>query len=75
MNIVKPQAQPLPSLQTAWERHTPQPNPATCHPVFFSERLRRPPTVLGRTGSFSPVAQGYIYRESGRADSDAVPKL
>lgn len=36
-------------------------NPATVHPVFFSEAWRKSPFPLPGTGGFSPVATGYVF--------------
>ncbi|TFB01207.1 hypothetical protein CCMA1212_007015 [Trichoderma ghanense] len=72
-------SQPLPTpaqLQALWTRHAH--DASTTHPVFFTERLRKPKPSLGSaaaaaTGSSSPVAHGYVYQE-GRSGATA-PKL
>lgn len=55
-------------FQAAWERHAHQAHDsAHRHPVFFTERLTRPPPAFGIGQSpslaMSPVAQGYVYQE------------
>ncbi|KAL1874557.1 hypothetical protein Daus18300_003576 [Diaporthe australafricana] len=52
----------------AWERHAHQAHDsAHRHPVFFTERLMRPPPMFGGAPApsvtMSPVAQGYVYQE------------
>ncbi|KAK6220203.1 short-chain dehydrogenase/reductase family oxidoreductase [Colletotrichum tabaci] len=66
-----------PQLQTAWERHagTGQHNSSVRHPVFFTEKLRRPPPSLGPGMGMSPVAHGYVYQDGRRADVASTPKL
>ncbi|WQF80523.1 hypothetical protein CDEST_05537 [Colletotrichum destructivum] len=66
-----------PQLQTAWERHagTGQHNSSVRHPVFFTEKLRRPPPSLGPGVGMSPVAHGYVYQDGRRADVASTPKL
>ncbi|ROT41838.1 hypothetical protein SODALDRAFT_353960 [Sodiomyces alkalinus F11] len=60
---------PQPHLQTAWDQHVH--NASTRHPVFFTERLRRPHVEMGTAPGFNPVAHGYVYRDSGRVGNDA----
>lgn len=49
-----------------------QHNPSQCHPVFFTDKLRRqPPFALAGLPSMSsrhvsPVAQGYAYQDGQR---------
>ncbi|KAG8168224.1 hypothetical protein KVR01_003913 [Diaporthe batatas] len=57
-------------FQAAWERHAQRAahhDSASRHPVFFTERLMRPPPAFGGTPApvlaMSPVAQGYVYQE------------
>lgn len=55
-------------FQAAWERHAHQAHDsAHRHPVFFTERLMRPPPMFGGalapSVTMSPVAQGYVYQE------------
>ncbi|KAK1989306.1 hypothetical protein LZ30DRAFT_776266 [Colletotrichum cereale] len=66
-----------PQLRVAWERHAEamQHNASTRHPVFFTEKLRRPPPSLGSGTGMSPVAHGYIYQDGRRADGNSAPKL
>lgn len=65
-------------MQAAWERHQPPPpnDAATRHPVFFTSRLRR--CAMAEGGApvprSSPVAQGYAYQETVRAESGG-PRL
>ena len=40
-------------------------NPATVHPVFFSEAWRKAPFPMPGTGGFSPVATGYVFGSRG----------
>ncbi|KAK1700131.1 hypothetical protein BDP55DRAFT_626783 [Colletotrichum godetiae] len=81
---------PLP-LQSAWERHhiataetvmaqqqqQQQHNSSIRHPVFFTEKLRRPPVTLAPGMGFSPVAHGYVYQDGRRrlAERNSAPKL
>ena len=52
-----------------------EPSSSTLHPVFFTERLRRPPALLQAAHSApnSPVTHGYMYQET-RPDGN-TPKL
>ncbi|KAJ0117937.1 hypothetical protein N8I77_000417 [Diaporthe amygdali] len=66
-------------FQAAWERHAHQAhNSAHRHPVFFTERLMRPPPTLGGPPApsltMSPVAQGYVYQE-GQLKATPASKL
>ncbi|KAL0776190.1 hypothetical protein CaCOL14_007477 [Colletotrichum acutatum] len=80
---------PLP-LQSAWERHhvataetamvqqQQQHNSSIRHPVFFTEKLRRPPLTLAPGMGLSPVAHGYVYQDGRRrtaAEGNSAPKL
>ncbi|KAF6833457.1 hypothetical protein CPLU01_05495 [Colletotrichum plurivorum] len=59
----RPPLPPPPQLQAAWERHADaaqQHNASIRHPVFFTEKLRRPPLVLSAGMGSSPVAHGYL---------------
>jgi hypothetical protein len=40
-------------------------NPATVHPVFFSEAWRKAPFPMPGTSGFSPVATGYVFGSRG----------
>jgi hypothetical protein len=40
-------------------------NPATVHPVFFSEAWRKAPFPMPGTAGFSPVATGYVFGSRG----------
>lgn len=43
-------------------------DPAKCHPVFFTQSLRRPPFVFtdsGGSGANNPVAFGYVAEQVG----------
>ncbi|KAK1593895.1 uncharacterized protein LY79DRAFT_173422 [Colletotrichum navitas] len=66
-----------PQLQATWERYaeTVQHNASTRHPVFFTGKLRRPPSSLGPGTGMSPVAHGYVYQDGRRADGNSAPKL
>ncbi|KAL2159929.1 hypothetical protein VTH06DRAFT_2062 [Thermothelomyces fergusii] len=47
-----------------------------CHPVFFTDRLRRPPFAIPPGLQSSPVAHGYVYRDAPRgSDKPAGPRL
>ncbi|KAK4181813.1 hypothetical protein QBC36DRAFT_172 [Triangularia setosa] len=41
-------------------------NPSHCHPVFFTDKLRRPPMTLGSGPQLNPVAHGYVYQDATR---------
>ncbi|OHE93320.1 hypothetical protein CORC01_11388 [Colletotrichum orchidophilum] len=84
------QPQPPIRLQSAWERHAAanetamaqqyqqqQHNSSIRHPVFFTEKLRRPPLTLAPGMGLSPVAHGYVYQDGRRrlADGNSAPKL
>jgi len=84
-NIVPGRTAPLipPQLiapfQAAWERHAQQVHDSAYrHPVFFTERLMRPPPGFGGTPApglaISPVAQGYVYQE-GQIKATPASKL
>ncbi|TDZ14771.1 hypothetical protein Cob_v012376 [Colletotrichum orbiculare MAFF 240422] len=46
-----------PQLQVAWERHAEaHHNVSVRHPVFFTEKLRRPPAVLNPGMGLNPTA-------------------
>lgn len=75
--MMPPPPRPL-QLLAAWERQAEaaaQHNASVRHPVFFTERLRRPPLVLSPGMGLSPVAHGYVYQDGRRADGAVVPKL
>ncbi|KAI0874657.1 hypothetical protein GGS24DRAFT_500605 [Hypoxylon argillaceum] len=73
------QAAAAPNLQTAWDRHQPQfhipasqpqRDVSSLHPVFFTGRLRRSPSILptgppaaAASSLLHPVAHGYVYRD------------
>lgn len=63
-------------FQAAWERHAH--DSAHRHPVFFTERLTRPPPAFGigqaPSLAMSPVAQGYVYQE-GQLRATPASKL
>ncbi|KAI1377716.1 hypothetical protein F4677DRAFT_415297 [Hypoxylon crocopeplum] len=43
------------------------------HPVFFTERLRRSPLVLGAAAVTNPVAHGYAYHNTQRRADGTIP--
>ncbi|RDL40004.1 uncharacterized protein BP5553_04344 [Venustampulla echinocandica] len=45
------------------------------HPVFFTERLKKPPNGVLAGGSISPVAEGYVFNDGGRKWGDVEVKL
>ncbi|UKZ57008.1 hypothetical protein TrVGV298_010858 [Trichoderma virens] len=72
--------QPIPTtaqLQAIWNKHAaPIHNASTTHPVFFTERLRKPSVgsaIPAPAAGFSPVAQGYVYQEMRNGAN--APKL
>ncbi|KAK2730338.1 short-chain dehydrogenase/reductase family oxidoreductase [Colletotrichum kahawae] len=67
-----PPPPPLLHLQPAAAQ---QHNASIRHPVFFTEKLRRPPLVLSPGMGMSPVAHGYVYQDGRGADGTAGPKL
>ncbi|KAH8125034.1 hypothetical protein ACSS6W_010056 [Trichoderma asperelloides] len=78
--MTHPLSQPAPTaaqLQAIWNKHAaPAHNASTTHPVFFTERLRKPSLTSPTPASaavFSPVAQGYVYQDA-RSGANA-PKL
>lgn len=75
---------PMPptTTQPAMPLRIPSPphNASVRHPVFFTERLRRPVVGTGTVAANypgNPVAQGYIYRDGQRQldGTGAAPKL
>ncbi|KAL7800305.1 hypothetical protein V8C37DRAFT_364808 [Trichoderma ceciliae] len=77
-----PLSQPAPTsaqLQAIWNKHAaPVHNASTTHPVFFTERLRKPSLASATPApaagySYSPVAHGYIYQETRSGGN--MPKL
>ncbi|KXX76109.1 hypothetical protein MMYC01_207243 [Madurella mycetomatis] len=62
--------------QAIWTRQHPVRDSSHCHPVFFTDKLRRPPfTVLSGPQS-SPVAHGYAYQDAPRGvEKSAGPRL
>lgn len=69
-------------FQAAWERHAHHQahDSAHRHPVFFTERLMRPPPAafgIGQAPSLamSPVAQGYVYQEGQAKVATHASKL
>ncbi|KAF9881578.1 hypothetical protein CkaCkLH20_00724 [Colletotrichum karsti] len=69
---IPPPSRPLQPL-AAWEQHAH--NASVRHPVFFTEKLRRPPLILSPGMGLSPVAHGYVYQDGRRADGSSAPKL
>jgi hypothetical protein len=41
-------------------------DPAVRHPVFFTDRLRKPPAGVGAGHYVSPVAMGYVSNDTSR---------
>ncbi|KAK4463738.1 hypothetical protein QBC42DRAFT_265068 [Cladorrhinum samala] len=39
-------------------------NSAHSHPVFFTDKLRRPPFTMGPGPQLNPVAHGYVYQDA-----------
>lgn len=84
MSQPRPPPPPIPPqliapFQAAWERHAHQVHDsAHRHPVFFTERLMRPPPAFGigqaPSLAMSPVAQGYVYSE-GQVKATHTSKL
>jgi len=53
-----------------------QHNSSHCHPVFFTDKLRRPPFSLLPGLQSSPVAHGYVYQDAPRgSEKVAGPRL
>ncbi|KAK3294882.1 uncharacterized protein B0H64DRAFT_418576 [Chaetomium fimeti] len=51
-------------------------NASHCHPVFFTNKLRRPPFTILPGPESSPVVHGYVYQEGLRGvDKSAGPRL
>ncbi len=47
-----------------------------CHPVFFTDKLRRPPFSVLSGPHSSPVAHGYVYQDAPRGGEKAAgPRL
>ncbi len=62
-------------FQSAWDRSLAH-DASHRHPVFFTEKLRRPPFAVASAPQSSPIAHGYVYQESTRAnDKGAGPRL
>lgn len=63
-----PSHQPIMTIPVA-----PTYNAATCHPVFFSQALRKPPfplpVVVGAAQGVNPVAFGYVAEGARRVGS------
>ncbi|UQC89900.1 uncharacterized protein CLUP02_15431 [Colletotrichum lupini] len=60
------------------QQHQQQHNSSIRHPVFFTEKLRRPPVTLAPGMGLSPVAHGYVYQDGRRrlaAEGNSAPKL
>jgi len=62
---------PPPSPPTALP---PPPNVSICHPVFFTDRLRKPLFAVS-AASLSPVAHGYVYRDALHRPEGTPSKL
>lgn len=60
-------------LQAVWERNLH--NASHRHPVFFTERLRRPLSGMAPAAQYSPVAHGYAYQDAQRRGEGAGSKL
>jgi len=71
--IGRPGPHQLAALQAAWERHAAY-DPSIRHPVFFTDRLRKPLAVVSALHA-SPVAHGYAYQGGPRLQRDTGPKL
>lgn len=50
-------------------------NPATVHPVFFSQAWRKAPYPLPGTTGFSPVATGYVFGSHVATRKESPTKL
>lgn len=53
---------------------SPMYNPATTHPVFFTQSWRRPPFPMPFNEGISPAATGYVFRDA-RNRSQSMTKL
>jgi len=42
------------------------------HPVFFTDRLHKPPAGVGAGGWVSPVAMGYVFNDGVRREGPGV---
>ncbi|KAK3987877.1 hypothetical protein QBC44DRAFT_115213 [Cladorrhinum sp. PSN332] len=58
--------QPRPPQPPPPQKAAPNPpfNSAHCHPVFFTDKLRRPPFTMGPGPQLNPVAHGYVYQDA-----------
>ncbi|KAJ3944579.1 uncharacterized protein N0V96_006117 [Colletotrichum fioriniae] len=68
----------LQQQQKQQQQQQQQHNSSIRHPVFFTERLRRPPVTLAPGMGLSPVAHGYVYQDGRRrlaAEGNSAPKL
>lgn len=45
-------------------------DPAKRHPVFFTERLKKPPSGVAAGGWCSPVAAGYVANGDGSGNGN-----
>ena len=81
-----PPAPPAPGVpqfavpcQALWGRRPAQPphhDASHCHPVFFTDKLRRPPFSVLSGPHSSPVAHGYVYQDAPRGGKKAAgPRL
>ncbi|GAB1318888.1 hypothetical protein MFIFM68171_09098 [Madurella fahalii] len=62
--------------QAIWARQHPVRNSSHCHPVFFTDKLRRPPFAVLSGPQSSPVAHGYVYQDATRSvEKSAGPRL
>lgn len=62
--------------QAVWDRQVPSLDTSHCHPVFFTDKLRRPPFRVSSAPQSSPVAHGYVYQDAPRgSQTGAGPRL
>ncbi|KAK4231386.1 hypothetical protein QBC38DRAFT_247364 [Podospora fimiseda] len=62
---IQQQSKPPPAAPQKAIPNNPSPfNPAHCHPVFFTDKLRRPPFTMGTGPQLNPVAHGYVYQDA-----------
>jgi len=61
---------PLPAATPAWSA-------SHCHPVFFTDKLRKQPALLSSASAAqgSPVAHGYAYQDAQRINGVAGSRL
>ncbi|KAK4134355.1 NAD(P)-binding protein [Trichocladium antarcticum] len=58
--------------KSAGDSNPPPRNASQIHPVFFTDKLRRPPFAVASAPHSNPIAQGYVYQDAPRGSEKSA---